>query len=82
VIVIPYHVRYVTYRRAQGGLFDNLNGEYDSGFDHTFFLREGSARRFAEELKGKATFIPRKPKAPDVSTLLGVDRQSVWPLPL
>lgn len=82
VIVIPYHVRYFTYYRAQLAYSYNVNGEYDSGFYHRFLLREGSAQRFTEELKGKATFIRSKPKASDLSTLLRQDQQSVWPLQL
>jgi hypothetical protein len=74
VIVLPYHVRYFTYDRAQLAYSYNVNGE--------LFLREGSAERFTEELKGKATCIRSKPKAPDVSALLLQDQQSVWPLQL
>jgi hypothetical protein len=82
VIVIPYHVRYFTYYQAQLAYSYNVDGEYYSGFYHKFFLREASALRFTEELKGKAAFVRSRPKSPDVSTLLKEDQQSVWPLQL
>jgi len=65
---------FFTSYRAQVASSYNVNGE--------LFLREGSAQRFAEERKGKATFIRSEPRAPGVSTLLREDQQSVWPLEL
>lgn len=80
VAVIPYHARYFTYYQAQLAYSYCVDGEYYSGFYHKLFLREGSAQRFTEELKGKAAFIRSSPKSPELSTLLREDQQSVWPL--
>ena len=79
-IVIEHHVRYFTYYQAQLAYSYTVDGEYYSGFYDKLFLREKSAQRFTDELKGKPAFIRSRSKTPEVSTLLKEDQQSVWPL--
>ena len=57
-----------------------VNGEYYSGDYEKMFFRERSAQKFADELKGRPAFIRPKASAPEASTLLPEDQQSVWPL--
>jgi len=65
---------------AQMAYCQAVNGEYYSGDYEKMFLRQRSAQKFADELKGRPAFIRHKASAPEVSTLLPEDQQTVWPL--
>src|SRR4029077_251625 len=78
--VIQQRTRYCTYYLAQMACSCAVNGEYYSGCYEKLFFREGSAQKFADDLKGKPAFVHHKATSAEVSTLLREDQQSVWPM--
>jgi hypothetical protein len=78
--VIQQRTRYCTYDLAQMAYSYAVNGEYYSGYYEKMFFREGSAQKFADDLKGKPAFVRHKATSAEVSTLLREDQQSVWPM--
>jgi hypothetical protein len=78
--VVERDVRYVTYYIAQMSYSYAVEGDYYSGFYEKAFLRQESAQKFTDELKGKPAFVRHKPNSPATSVILREDQQSVWPL--
>ncbi len=78
--VIQQRTRYGSYYLAQMAYSYAVDGEYYSGYYERIFLRESSAQKFADELKGKPAFVRHKASSAEVSTLLREDQPSVWPM--
>jgi len=73
------HIRYITYYVARIDYSYSVNNEYYSGFFERVFLRESSADRFVDTVKGQVIFIRSHPNRPERSALLGQDQPGGWP---
>jgi len=77
--VVEQRVRYFSYFVATIHYSYSINNEYYSGSFERVFLRESSADRFVNGMKGQMIFVRSKPNRPDRSALLSEDQPGRWP---
>jgi hypothetical protein len=68
--LVPFYLGEITYSYAVGG-------QYYSGYLARTFFRANSARRFADELKGKEVLVRYKPDSPEISALHRRDQEGM-----
>jgi hypothetical protein len=71
-------VRYVTYYIARIDYSYCVNNDYYSGYFEKVFMRESSADRLVETMKGQQVFVRSNPSRPDRSALLKQDQPGGW----
>ena len=79
-IVEEHRVRYFSYYIARLDYSYSVNGEYYSGDLQELFLREGSADKFVDTMKGQMVFVRSHPSRPERSAMLKQDQPGGWPL--
>ena len=77
--VEEHRVRYLNYYVARIDYSYSFNNEYHSGYSERVFLRESSADRFVDKMKGQPIFIRAHPGRPEKSALLKQDQPGGWP---
>ena len=77
--VEEHRVRYFSYYIARVDYSYSVNGEYYSGNFQKLFLRERSADRFVDTMKGQMVFVRSNPSHPERSALLKQDQPGGWP---
>jgi hypothetical protein len=78
--VEEHRVRYFSYYIARLDYSYSVNGEYYSGDLQELFLRERSADKFVDTMKGQMVFVRSHPSRPERSALLKQDQPGGWPL--
>ena len=69
----------ISFYTSQIGYSYSVNGTYYAGHLERTFLREESARRFAERLKDKEVIVRYSPKTPGISRLRREDQPDILP---
>lgn len=77
--VVEQRVRYISYYVATIHYSYSVNNEYYSGHFAKAFLRESTADRFVNTMKGQMIFVRSNPNRPERSALLPQDQPGGWP---
>lgn len=77
--ISTYRTKYGKYYVAELAYSYAVSGEYYSGYYKKTFLREASAQRFVDGLKGQMVFVRHKADSAGRSVLLKQDQLGGWP---
>lgn len=72
------HARYFTYYVARLDYSYSVSDEYYSGYLEKVFIRESSADRFLDKMKGQMVIVRSNPHRPERSALLTEDQLGGW----